>query len=55
MWERYVLHQHGIRVDGSFRQLTGPAQSLSLDCCAIAVTVWFIDSSISVVDERFGT
>lgn len=51
MWERYVLHQHGIRVDGSFREFTGTGHPVRIIRRAVAVAVWFVDSR--AVDEEW--
>ncbi|KXB50384.1 hypothetical protein HMPREF1861_01164 [Corynebacterium kroppenstedtii] len=55
MWERDILHEHGLRVDGSFHELTDTGHSIRLVRCTVAVTVWFVDSSRAVDDERLRT
>ena len=53
LWERYVLHEHGVRVDGSFRELTGTAHPVRVVRCTVAVTVELVRDSGAVDDERF--
>lgn len=51
MWERDILHEHGLRVDGSFRELTGTGHPVRIIRRTVAVAVWFVDSR--AVDEEW--
>ena len=51
MWERIIPHEHGVRVNDSFRELTGTGHPVRLIRRAVAVVVWFVDSR--AVDEEW--